>query len=881
MNTTDERIAQLEDEVHSLNEQLEHSLRGIEKELFQALKNMPDGTMYRTVRDGKTGILRFGYLTGTWEKISGVSIEDSLADIRNAFRYIVPEDLKMLMQRIEESLNPLTNFTCEFRFNHPIHKQERWFQISSYPRFEGGDILADGFIYDITARKEAEQKVLIQNERLKALDNMPDGVLFRSVRDIHNKTMIFDYVSGTWEKVMGVSAEDTFANLQNIFANVVPEDLKILIQNIYESDDPKKKFNVEVRYIHPVTKKMHWIQVSSYPRRAGDTVISDGFIFDITARKETEQELLAEKERLETLGNNLPDGVLYQFVLDTTTDQIRMPFVSGRWETITGIPSYVAMANIDSFIAMIHADDLPLMMQALDNSAKTMTNFHAEFRITVQSRTRWIQMSSHPHPKDSLVVWDGIMLDITHRKEAEHELESEKKRLQVLGDNIPGSTLFQFSRDARTGQMRMLYVSGTWETVTGIESKNVMTSISKLFDAVDPDDLPTFIQSIDDSVRTMTDFTFETRFGDRWMSIIARPRREGILIVWDCIMTNITERKKTERELEAEKTRLQTLGDNIPNSTLYQFVRDSRTRQMRLSYVSGTWESVMGISADIALTDITKVFSMVSADDFPAFLQSIEDSARTMNIHTFEARFGDRWMSLIGRPRNEDSVIIWDGIITDITERKNTEAELAKYRENLEYLVQERTDELNTANEELYASNEALYTINDELQGKNKQLADEMENRAEMMKRLEENDVKLAKVLAENAYQLTQLDLLVEASGIGLWDMQVVNGDPANPNNTYVWSKEFRKLLGYSSEADFPNDISSWNDKLHPDDKERVLDAFSRHLLDRSGKTPYNIEYRLLKKNGKYGHFKDFGATQRDNEGNAIRMAGAILEITE
>jgi PAS domain-containing protein len=823
--------------------------------------------------------LRFDYLTFTWEKISGVTIEDSLSDIRNAFRYIVPEDLKMLMQRIEESLNPLTNFTCEFRFNHPILKEERWFQISSYPRHEGGDIVADGFIYDVTKRKDAEQKVLIQNERLMALDNMPDGVLFRTVRDVTNKSMIIDYVSGTWEKVMGVSAEATFANLQNVFAHVVPEDLKILIHHIYESDDPKKKFNVEVRYIHPVTNKMHWIQVSSYPRRMGDTVISDGFIFDITARKDTENELLAEKERLETLGNNLPNGVLYQFVLDTNTDQIRMPFVSGRWEAITGIPSYVAMANIDTFIAMIHADDLPLVMQAIDNSAKTMTNFHAEFRITVQSHTHWIQMSSHPHPKDALVVWDGIMLDITQRKEAEHDLENEKKRLQVLGDNIPGSTLFQYSRDARTGQMRMLYVSGTWEAVTGIDAKAAMTSMSKVFDAVDPNDLQTFIQSIDDSARTMTDYTFETRFGNRWMSIIARPRLEGKLIVWDCIMTNITQRKEIERQLEAEKTRLQTLGDNLPNSTLYQFVRDNYTRQMRLSYVSGTWESVLGVSAEVSMTDITKVFSMIDPEEFPAFLQSIDDSARTMSIHTFEARFGDRWLSLVGRPRNEDKVIIWDGIITDISKRKENEAELAKYRDNLEYLVQERTDELNTANEELYASNEALYTINDELKNTNQQLADEMKTRAEMMKQLEENDVELAKALSENEYQLAQLDLLVEASGMGLWDLRVVDGDPDHPDNTFVMSDKFRKILGYTNEADFPNTISSWSEKLHSDDKERVHAAFTRHLLDKSGKTPYDIEYRLLKKNGKYGRIKDFGATIRDPEGKAIRMAGAIMEV--
>jgi PAS domain-containing protein len=289
----------------------------------------------------------------------------------------------------------------------------------------------------------------------------------------------------------------------------------------------------------------------------------------------------------------------------------------------------------------------------------------------------------------------------------------------------------------------------------------------------------------------------------------------------------------------------------------------------------------MGIPADVALTDITKVFTKVSAEDFPAFLQSIEESARTMGIHTFEARFDDRWMSLVGRPRCENNVIIWDGIITDITERKNDEAELAKYREKLEYLVQERTDELNTTNEELYATNEALYSINVEINSKNELLTNEMEARKTVMKQLEEKETKLSEALSTNDYQLTKLNLVVEAAKIGLWEMTVAKNSAGEPDNSYVWSDEFRKILGYSNEADFPNQLSSWVDKVHPDDKEKTMDAFSRHLLDRSGKAPYNVEYRLLKKNGKYTKIRDFGATLRDEKGYALRVAGAIMEIKE
>ena len=301
MNKANKHIAQLEEEVIRLKAQLEQTQGGVENEVWQALKNMPDGTVYHSVRDMKTGILKFDYVSGNWEKILGVSVEESIADLRNIFKYIIPDDLKLLLHKIEQSLNPLTNFSVEVRYIHPATKKERWIQISSYPHLEEDRISAYGFIFDITARKETEQKVVIQNERLQALNFMPDGVLYRSVRDVQTGTLVFEYVSGTCEKILGVSEKYILSDLKNVFINIPPDDLKLLMQHINESDNPRKKFNVEIRYHHPITDKIHWFQISSYTRREGDYVIADGYIFDVTTRKEAEQELAEYREKLEQL----------------------------------------------------------------------------------------------------------------------------------------------------------------------------------------------------------------------------------------------------------------------------------------------------------------------------------------------------------------------------------------------------------------------------------------------------------------------------------------------------------------------------------------------------------------------------------------------------
>ena len=129
--------------------------------------------------------------------------------------------------------------------------------------------------------------------------------------------------------------------------------------------------------------------------------------------------------------------------------------------------------------------------------------------------------------------------------------------------------------------------------------------------------------------------------------------------------------------------------------------------------------------------------------------------------------------------------------------------------------------------------------------------------------------------------QSAKLNMTMYAADIGLWDMMVVKDDPVKPNNTVTWTEPFRNLLGYAGEAEFPNVLSSWSDKLHPEDKEKTLNAFAAHLLDRTGKKPFDGEFRLIKKNGEYGWFKAFGETTRDEAGNPIKVTGGFRKITK
>ena len=139
------------------------------------------------------------------------------------------------------------------------------------------------------------------------------------------------------------------------------------------------------------------------------------------------------------------------------------------------------------------------------------------------------------------------------------------------------------------------------------------------------------------------------------------------------------------------------------------------------------------------------------------------------------------------------------------------------------------------------------------------------------------HDQKETELALQNA--LTRNELINLASSVALWDMSVIAGDPVNPQNEFWWSPQFRQMLAFRDELDFPNVLDSWAARLHPRDKDRILTAFAGHLNDHSGKTPYDVEYQLQLKTGEYRWFRATGATKRDAKGVPLRVAGALKDI--
>lgn len=121
-------------------------------------------------------------------------------------------------------------------------------------------------------------------------------------------------------------------------------------------------------------------------------------------------------------------------------------------------------------------------------------------------------------------------------------------------------------------------------------------------------------------------------------------------------------------------------------------------------------------------------------------------------------------------------------------------------------------------------------------------------------------------------------DLLDAACGVGLWQAILKDADAMHPESRWSWSPEFRRLLGFESAAEFPDLVTSWSDRLHPEDIDATFAAFGGHLTDKTGKARYDVSYRLKMRDGSYRWFRATGGCMHMPDGQ-IRACGSLCDI--
>lgn len=137
--------------------------------------------------------------------------------------------------------------------------------------------------------------------------------------------------------------------------------------------------------------------------------------------------------------------------------------------------------------------------------------------------------------------------------------------------------------------------------------------------------------------------------------------------------------------------------------------------------------------------------------------------------------------------------------------------------------------------------------------------------RAVVVEAIEQPYVQLA--MAEG-----ELQLAVKASNTGLWDWHI-------NSNKVVYSAVWKSQLGYA-EDELVDDFSTWENLLHPDDRDRAR-AKAMAFLNSPEEISYESEFRMRHKSGNYHWILARGEKQKDSRGNTTRLLGSHTDITE
>ncbi len=127
---------------------------------------------------------------------------------------------------------------------------------------------------------------------------------------------------------------------------------------------------------------------------------------------------------------------------------------------------------------------------------------------------------------------------------------------------------------------------------------------------------------------------------------------------------------------------------------------------------------------------------------------------------------------------------------------------------------------------------------------------------------------------AEEALRKSEerFNLLTRATNDAVWDLDLVNEE-------LWWSEEFNKLFGYKIYNNQSINLGFWSDKIHPEEREKVINNFNNTL---AGDAQYWLEeYSFRCADGRYVFVLDRGYIIRNESGKAVRAIGTMMDITE
>lgn len=117
-----------------------------------------------------------------------------------------------------------------------------------------------------------------------------------------------------------------------------------------------------------------------------------------------------------------------------------------------------------------------------------------------------------------------------------------------------------------------------------------------------------------------------------------------------------------------------------------------------------------------------------------------------------------------------------------------------------------------------------------------------------------------------------RLRLALQATNDVIWDWDVAA-------DAQTWNAAGSEIFGWQDIVARPQSAAWWVERVHPEDRDRVAASFHA-VVDDPSQHVWRDEYRFRRSDGRYAEVLDRGQVLRDAQGKAVRMVGAMQDIT-
>lgn len=313
------------------------------------------------------------------------------------------------------------------------------------------------------------------------------------------------------------------------------------------------------------------------------------------ARERRARAALREREeRFRGLCNSLP-GVAFQFYA-RPDGTYGLHFVSDHAETVLGIPSD-ADAFFDQFVDRVPPSHREEYLQSVEEAVEAEGAWQAEIPYDHPSgEQRWLFGASVPQRRAGKLVFNGVLIDITDRKEAEQDLQRTTQLLEKTLESLNEAVLV-----VDPEEREIVTCNTAVQQVFGYEKDELIGERTSLLH-VSPAAYERFAERSEPMLEEKGSFRGEYRMR----------RKDGRVIDTEHVVTplesekwprgvvsvirDITERKRHERLLRRKERRYQAVFED-PNILVALVDADGAVlniNQTAMNYVDASLEALRG-----------------------------------------------------------------------------------------------------------------------------------------------------------------------------------------------------------------------------------------------------------------------------------------------